>query len=342
MSSSISRIFKLSVFVLFIFSPVVSGQFANSAFSDAAVAYVAATGNELNFARGNPAGVFSPANSRLTLAFETNLNHFDSPTQSFALSFQINPVLRLSVGRWYPTATTGMDASGPGWYNRNVLSGLSFTYRQDWCAGLGYQMRPNLFWGLSVRQEFYSATSNFVSGWEEESEFLAGDLGGYFRLRYFSFGLVLRNLLNHQLDAGSSTLPNGVSGAWYASTFSGVHFQPERTLEAGIGWQPISRAQVLVDVTSLGEYALGMITQPFDWLSVRGGIGQRYDRIDAENAVDYGAVGMQCRIRSITLGASFIAPFDAGRQQRVKTPEMQYIVEQATNHQILVGIGFTH
>jgi len=342
MSHSISRISTFVLFALLIFSPIVSGQFANSAFSDAAVAYVATTGNDFNFARGNPAGVFSPANSRLTLAFETNPDHFDSPTQQFTLSYQINPLLRLSVGRWHPTATSGMTASRLGLNDPDPLEELSFTYRQDWCAGLGYRMHPNLFWGLSVRQEFYSARTKFATGWEDESEFLACDLGGYFRMQHFSFGLVLRNLLNHQLDAGSSTLPNGVSGAWYAATFSGVHFQPERALEAGIGWQPISLAQMLVDVTSLGEYALGMITQPFDWLSVRGGIGRRYDRIDAENPVDYGAVGMQCRIQSITLGASFIAPFDAGRQQKVTTSEMSYLVDQYTNHQILIGIGFTH
>ena len=83
-------------------------QLAYSPFTEGAVAYVALTGSEINFARGNPASLaHSPNMKKVIYSIETNQDHFDSHIQNFGLKVAVNSRLTIGVGGWCHIATTG-------------------------------------------------------------------------------------------------------------------------------------------------------------------------------------------------------------------------------------------
>lgn len=181
-----------SVFVaIFSGNPAVA-QLAYSPFTEGSVAYIALTGPEINFARGNPAALAARrSHTRFVYSMENNHNNFDSPFRGFGLQVAVNSYLTLGIGRWERTATTGAVASR--FFSKDPLRWVGFGYRQDWSAGLGLRLNRLFTFGASMRKEQYTASPTFARALEIAADYWTADFGANFSSRWLNLGMVWRN-----------------------------------------------------------------------------------------------------------------------------------------------------
>jgi hypothetical protein len=331
--------------VLLLIYSAASAQLAYSPFTEGTVAYVALTGSEINFARGNPAALAENSNhSRFIYSLETNQDHFDSHIQNFGLRLALGSRLTIGVGRWYRTATTGALISC--FSNDDPLRWTGFGYRQNWTAGFGVQISQNLAFGVSVRNEEYSASPTDPQ-LEVSEDYWTSDIGLSYSVSRFNLGIVVRNVQqDHALDASAlqiaRTLEDGNLFSWNPTDIPGIAFEPERSVEVGASWNVISFLDLIGDITSRAEYALGMRVHPIAAISLTSGIGARYDRIYNEAPVQYAAVGLQFRHQMLTGAVTWIAPLQSGEERIIDTRYGTFEQQQMTNHQLLFGLAIAY
>lgn len=329
---------------LLVFSAA-SAQLAYSPFTDGTVAYVALTGSEINFARGNPAVLASgKSGMRFVYSLETNQDHFDSHIQNFGVRMAIGPRLTLGVGRWYRTATTGALISQ--FYSDSPLRWTGFSYRQNWTAGIGFDISENFAIGVSVQTEEYTASpDNHL--FDVKQDCWTGDIGLNYSFSRVNLGIVFRNAFQ-RLSVDESrmqrprTLENGSQFSWDPAHIPGIAFEPRENVEIGALWEVTSFLDLLGDISSRKEYALGFRMHPLSWLSLTSGIGERYDLIYNESPVQYAAVGLQFRYRMLSGAVSWIAPLRSGEQRIIDTKYGIFEQQQSTNHQLLFGVSIAY
>jgi hypothetical protein len=330
----------LGIGIVLLICSAASAQLAYSSFTDGTVAYVALTGSEINFARGNPAALAENSNhARFIYSLETNQDHFDSHIQNFGLRLALGSRLTIGVGRWYRTATTGALISR--FSNDDPLRWTGFGYRQNWTAGFGFQISPNLAFGVSVRNEEYSASPSDPQ-LEVTADYWTSDIGLTYSVSRFNLGIVVRNALgDHASDASALQITRTLDSRlfnWNPTDIPGIAFEPERSVEVGASWKVISFLDLLGDITSRAEYALGLRVHPIAAISLTSGIGARYDRIYNEAPVQYAAVGLQFRHQMLTGAVTWIAPLRSGEQRIIDTQYGTFEQQQMTNHQLLFGV----
>jgi len=337
------------IFALLLFHHVATAQLAYSPFTEASVAYVALSGPTVNFARGNPAALaWMHKHARFSYNLENNQNHLDSPIQNFALRMAVTPRLTLAVGQWQWTATTGAVAGrsfvdDPLW--QHPLRWIGFGYRQKMSAGLGFQITPHLALGIATRQEEYSATPTFKSSLGITREYRTLDFGISLASHWFNGGIVFRNFRWFHLSGDmppqiTGPLNDGSSFTWNPAAFTGIAFAPQSAVEAGVQGVVNSHLQILGDLSSRKEYALGLKLQILPMFSLSAGQGERFDRIYKEVAMRYAALGAQLQLERFALAVTWIAPRRAGHYRFVETADGQFEVRQQTNHQLLMGMAF--
>lgn len=328
-------------------SGAVHAQFAYSPFTDGSAAYLTLTGPGINFARGNPAALaFALGNNRAGFSLEGSQPQFDFPLVSYGYGLQLalTSRLTLAVGQWDGTATTDATANVSHIDEPSPLRHVAFNYRQKWSAGLSYRAAEDLAVGIAMRHEAYSFIpwpSRELGGVLDYRTF---DLGLHRSGNRITYGVVLRNFVRETragrtLQEITRKTNRGVVVTWNPADFAGIRFEPNSSVEAGIGWLVHARMRVLADVSSEKEYALGTRINPFAKLALTAGWGSRDDRIYESSAVRYGALGAEFEHRNIALAAAWIVPSQNGRNHPVGTSAGPYDVDQQTNHQLLLGFA---
>lgn len=322
-----------------------SAQLAYSPFTDGSVAYVALTGSEINFARGNPAVLATgKSGMRFVYSLETNQDHFDSHTQNFGVRIAIGSRLTVGVGRWYRTATTGALISQ--FYSDSPLRWTGFSYRQNWTAGIGFDISENFTIGVSVQTEEYTAATDNHQ-FDLKQDCWTADIGLNYSFSRVNLGIVLRNAFQ-RLNMDESwlqmpwTLENNSHFSWSPKDIPGIAFEPKMNVEVGASWNAISFLDLLGDISSRTEYALGFRMHPLSWISLTSGIGERYDLIYNESPVQYAAVGLQFRYSMLSGAVSWIAPLHSGEQRIIDTKYGTFEQQQSTNHQLLFGVSIAY
>lgn len=327
-------------------------QLAYSAFTDAAVAYVAVSGPGINFARGNPAALshaWMPNHAHLGFNLESNQDKLGSPFNGFSLQAALTSRLALGVGRWPRTATTGAHVSGssPEYPPQEYpLQFIGFGYRQQWSAGMSFRLNSDLSLGLAMRQEEYSALPMHAPNLTAANDYLTFDFGiGSFGNR-LNWGVIFRNFYrtrtgSENLQQVSGQLDTGESFAWQPGSFSGITLEPKSAVEAGINLAVSTKVRLLGDVTSRQEYALGVKWQVHPNVLLSTGEGRRFDRI-YDRALRYRALGAQYHDKNIALALTWIMPDEKGGNHPVRNSNAVFSVMQITNHQWLMGLAWSY
>lgn len=347
--SRYSRI-AFGLFAALLIQQTAHAQLAYSPFTEASVAYIALNGPGANFARANPAVLVTPDQPRgFQYYLENNLDHFDSPLQNFSLHLAVTSRLSLGVGRWRNTANTGAYASGPYFASSFVhpLARIDFGYQQDLTVGAAFQINRHLAIGLSMREEEYTTSPLIRRDLLAKTQYRTFDFGLRHTSRRFNSGIVYRNFSRRQfsktpLPPAKQTLADGSEFTWDPLAFySDIALEPKSAVEAGAQWMLHSRLQVLGDISSRREYALGLRLKVFPWLSLTGGRGERYDRIYKERTAKYISLGSQLHYNQFNAAVTWIAPIRRADYRFIETAMGKFGIYQLTNHHLLMGIGFS-
>jgi hypothetical protein len=117
--------------------------------------------------------------------------------------------------------------------------------------------------------------------------------------------------------------------------------EPEFSLEGGVHWLLSSHWQVLADVTSRKEYALGLRWRVFSQFFITTGTGKRFDRIYESAAATYSTLGGQFLHDKFSLCLTWIIPTKSGRITLVQLPYGSYQLQKVTNHRLLIGAALS-
>ncbi len=339
-----SRVVLLSLMALFLAASLASAQLAYSPFTDGTVAYVALTGPGLNFARGNPAALADLQNKRINLSVESNLEKADAPFKGFSLQMKVSSRLALAVGRWERTATTGTLAHRSPW-DSHPLRFVNFGYRQNWSFGAGLLLTRNLSVGASLRQEEYSTSALYSFGYVAKKDYEVFDFGAQYTSRRFNLGVIYRGWRNDASDDGSGfqvthPLPDGSTLTWKPVDFPHLQFAPQEAWEAGFLLQAHERVQVLGDLSSREEFALGVRMHVLAGLTLTAGRGERYDRIYNVDRVRYNALGAQYSFAPFNFAVAWIIPQERARNHHPELEYGKFDFMALTNHQLQMGVNF--
>lgn len=342
-------IFSVLIFVL---PQTLTAQFVHSAFTEASVAYVGLSGLGMNFASANPAILSTlPDNHRFALTLEADHNNietsFKDDLQDFSLQFAITSRLTIAIAqseRTFPTQANAFRGSRDDPFLRHPLRFLVFGYQQDWSAGIGVQLKTDLSLGLAVRHENYTVVPPYLGPVTFGQSFRTFDLGLRRSAQRLNAGLVFRNFIKNRttkpftqpLRFVNITDPTQ-SFDWDPMQFKGVAFEPKLALEGGVHWMATSHWQLLGDISSRGEYALGLRWRVFSKFFITTGNGKRFDRIYSDAAVTYTALGGQFQKDKFALGLTWIIPRRSGRNQIVLMPYGTYNLNQITNNRLLIA-----
>jgi hypothetical protein len=228
---------------------------------------------------------------------------------------------------------------------RHHLRSLIFSYQQDWSAGIGFHLKSSFSVGMSIRHENYVVFPVYL-GFSTDQSFRTFDLGLRKSSKRFNLGLVFRNLLrNRTTEPFSQPIfivmsPDSII-AWHPTQFPAVAFKPKFALEGGIHWLVSSHWQLLGDVSSQKEYALGLRWRVFSKFFITTGTGKRFDRIYVNEAATYTSLGGQFQHTKFALGLTWIIPTRSGRNRIVSMPYGNYNLSQITNHRLLIAAALS-
>jgi hypothetical protein len=221
---------------------------------------------------------------------------------------------------------------------------LSFGYQQDWSAGIGVQLKANLSAGITIRHENYTVLPAYLGPFPFAQSFRVFDFGLRKSGRKLNFGLVLRNFYSNRTTETFTQPIRFInlsdptqSFDWYPHQFNGVVLKPKFNLESGVHWLVSTHWQLLGDLSSRMEYALGLRWRVFSKLFITAGNGKRFDRIYSDAAVTYTALGGQFQKDKFALGLTWIIPRRNGRNQVVFMPYGTYNLDQITKHSLLIA-----
>ncbi len=195
-----------------------------------------------------------------------------------------------------------------------------------------------------MRHENYSVLPANLGPFSLGQSFRTFDLGIRRSSPKFNFGLVFRNLFRNRTTKPFSQPLKFVnlndptqSFDWYPTQFNGVAFEPQFNLEGGIHWLVSSHWQLLGDISSRQEYALGLRWRVVSKLFITTGTGKRFDRIYAGEAATYTTLGGQFQKDKFAIGLTWVIPTRSGRHQLVPMPYGTYDLNQITNHRLLIA-----
>lgn len=338
-----TRIMLLSVLALFLTASLAFGQLAYSPFTDGTVAYVALTGPGVNFARGNPAALTEMKNRRISLSTEHNLQIVNALLKSFSLQVQATSRLALAVSRWERTATTGAFAHRWPW-DAHPLRFIDFGYNQNWSIGAGLRLTRNFSLGAAWRDEEYSATSLYSYRHVAKKGYEVFDFGALYVSQRFNLGVVYRGWRSDPSDDASDfevthPLPDGSTLTWKPVGFPHLQFAPREAWEAGLMVQAHERVQVLGDVSSREEFALGVRLHVLQGLALTAGRGERDDRIYNVDRVRYNALGAQYHFQRFAFAVAWIIPQERARNHHFELEYGRFEFRPLTNHQLQMGVN---
>jgi hypothetical protein len=345
-------IFVLSPTLILIPPQISQAQFTYSAFTEASVAYIGLSGLGMNFASANPAILSTlPDNQRFALTLEANHNNIETtfkdnlPDFAFQLAITSRLVIALAQSeRARPTEADARRASGNDPFRSHPLIFLNFSYQYDWSAGLGLQLKPDLNLGIAMRHENYAVIpANFIPLPFRQS-FRTFDFGIRRSTQRLNAGLVLRNFIKNrttELYLEPLKFVNAIDPddffVWNPTQFNGIAFEPKFALEGGVHWTAGSHWQLLGDVSSRKEYALGLRWRMFSKLFITTGTGRRFDRVYSDAAVPYTSLGAQFQKDKFALGLTWIIANRSGRNIVVTMPYGIYDLQQITNNRLLIA-----
>ncbi|MDQ7053381.1 MAG: hypothetical protein Q9P14_10970 [candidate division KSB1 bacterium] len=197
---------------------------------------------------------------------------------------------------------------------------LSWGFSQSWAAGVQYHFSPDLRLGLSFRNVRYGGGAFLIDYEQTRLHFAAApqkyivlDFGAQYDWNRWHFGLVLRNLVQKSLYQSSTYLTYNGQRLTDMSRYPGIQLEPGFKAELGVRWAiwPEHGTQLLMDVTSLSEMALGAQQRLLGKAVLSAGVASRYDPIDLSNKVNYWSAGLEYHLKGITFGAVYGRPFGA-------------------------------
>lgn len=357
MSTKLIQRCGIIIFVLvFVLPQIATAQFVQSAFTEASVARLGLSGLGMNFASANPAILSNlPVNQRFILTLEADHNNFettfkdDLPDLSIQVAITSRLIFALAQSkRAVPSQANANRGHRDDPFLQHPLRFLVFGHQQDWSAGIGVQLQADLCLGLAVRHENYTVVPPALGPVAFGQSFRTFDLGLRKSVPRLNAGLVLRNLIKNRttkpftqpLRFVNLTDPTQ-SFDWNPLQFNGVAFEPKFALEGGVLWTAGSHWELLGDMSSRGEYALGLRWRVFSKFSVTSGNGRRFDRVYSDATVTYTALGGQFQNDKFALGLTWIIPRRAGRNQIVSMPYGTYDLTQVTNNRLLIAGSFS-
>lgn len=332
----------------------VNAQLTYSAFNEASMANLALSDLGVDFAAANPATLSRFfLQKRFLFAGEiTNgyrLDYYKNQPIDFFVAFPIYKSLTFGFARSeregdsFTPARGGLSVYG----FQHPLRSIHFHYRQTWSVGLGMKIKNNYRIGASLRHQEFVARPIYLTGLLLGQSFQSLDLGFQGERGRISWGVVLRNLMNFRtteaLDKFTVRIidDTGNEILWNPTQYSGVAFEPERALEAGISWQISRKWQFLGDVTSRKELAYGVRWNVFSKFYLTGGNGGKFDRIYNDEVLEYATLGAQFKTDLFNIGVTWIIPSRQGRTQMIQTPYGNYFINQNTEHRLLLGFAIT-
>jgi hypothetical protein len=236
--------------------------------------------------------------------------------------------------------------SGRNPFFEHPLRFMLFDYKQDWSAALGLQLKRNLSVGVAMRHENYAVLPTYASFFPFSQSFRTFDLGLRKSGKRLNAGLVFRNFISDRttepftrpvrfINLDDSTQ----SFDWNPTQFSGVAFKPQFNLEGGVHWMAASHWQLLGDVSSRKEYALGLRWRVFSKFFITTGTGKRFDRIYNDKAVTYTTLGGQFQNDKFSLGLTWVIPAGSSSKRNliVSMPYGLYTLNQITYHRLLIA-----
>ncbi len=287
-------------------------------------AYVASSVPVANFGIGNPAALLDrmPSNqyAMSVLVPFFNVKSMINNLPEFIGQFRISRKFLFLLANSQRISATSIHASRlpvPGSPNKYDLS---WGFSQSWAAGAQYHFSPDLRLGLSFRNVRYGAGA-FLIDYEQTrlysaaapQKYLVLDLGAQYDWNRWHFGLVLRNLAQKSLYRSSTYLTYNGQRLTNMSRYPGIQLEPRFKAELGVRWAiwPEHGTQLMMDVTSLGELALGAQQRLLGKAVLSAGVASRYDPIDLSSKVNYWSAGLKYRLKGITFGAIYGRPFGA-------------------------------
>lgn len=345
----------MALFVLVLLScRAAHAQYTYSAFAEGSVAYVALSGLGINFAAANPATLNDIANGNrfayILEATDGNIDEtFENDLPDFALQMAIMQRLSIALAqseRALFSEASAFRAGGDDPFGQHPLRFLAFVYQQNWSVGVGYRFNSGVGMGVSMRHESYAVFPWTLAAFPAGQNFRTFDLGFRKSDKRLNWGVVLRNFLKDRTTTPYSEPITLVTGdgsriLWHPTQFPGISFEPKFAVEAGIHWVVSSHWQLLGDVSSRKEYALGLRWRVFSKFFFTAGSGKRFDRIYTDEAVKYGALGAQFQDQRFAVAVTWIIPARSGRNRIVQTSYGNYDLRQLTNHQLLIGVAFS-
>lgn len=337
------------VFTLCFFE-VSRAQLAYSTFTESAVAYAALAGLGINFSAANPAILGTlPPDKRFAYTLDANEKNveitFKDKFPDYCLQLAVTSRLTIAFTQTERQAFTTAVA-----FQRGVdhpLGGLTFSYLEDWSVGVGYSIKPTLSAGLAMRHEAYAVTPMRLAPFSFWQQFRTFDLGIRKAGARFNFGIIFRNLIKNRTTEPFNQpvliqIANSDSViAWNPASFPGIAAEPAFRMECGAQWLISSHWQLLADLSSRREYALGLRWRVLSTFFMTTGTGKRFDRIYDSEAVTYSSLGGQFQHKSFVLGLTWIIPTRSGRTSLVQLPYGSYHLRQETRHQLLIGFALS-
>ncbi len=244
-------------------------QAVNTAVTMPTNASVAYTGPTVNFSLANPAAAptdffttgkkYSLLLDPGSLAFKQNRRNLPDVTLYYRLTS--NLLFNLATSQNASRDIVRADFTTPEGGNAQTMS---WTARQTWAMGLTYRYTPALRLGIAVHnQEFRAQEQSAAPGYQPalatEKSYLGLDLGMQYQRKNLTLGMVVRTFYGGDDQQFARSFGYfGLSDA--LKTAPNVRLRPRSRAEFGMAWDvlPKTNTQLLADVNTLGEVALGV------------------------------------------------------------------------------------
>ncbi|MGH7495391.1 MAG: hypothetical protein ACREOO_23790 [bacterium] len=217
-----------------------------------------------------------------------------------------------------------------------------------WGLGYAYQVRPQIAFGLDVRQHTYSNT--FTS-----NEFWSLSLSFAHRPNdWLSLGAVFRNIANHNYDKPENSLRYGTRNGETRTigislpSYQTIRTSPERGMEAGIALKPVEELLLTFDYYSNKEYATGFEWRPSGWLALRMSASNKEDQLLQRDGFLFDsrvfglAWGTGIKFKSVAVDFAYYKPY-GNKDSVIDTPSTGEIwISPIRNDLVMLsfGLGF--
>ncbi len=301
---------------------------ANTAANMPTNANVAYTGPTVNFSLGNPAAVpqslFSSEKKYSLLldlgSWSTSRLLRTMPDLTLYYRLSSNLIFNLATTQNTPPEVLLADFTPA---DGGTGSSITWTGRQSWAMGLTYRYSPALRLGIAVRTLGFTtrareATPGLYTSYPPGiiQSYYGIDLGAHYQMKNLTLGVVLQEYV--KMDS-----PEYVDGAAYfglsdgVKTAPNVRLAPRRNAKFGLAWDvlPKTKSQLLADVNTLGEYALGVRQGVFSNTTFMAGWARKLHPLYENLKNDILSAGLEFKFGNVVLSGSvarFLKPDNWG------------------------------